>query len=133
MRVGMIDTQALRERWNAVVSNLDERERQVFAVGGGSGGGMGRPESDGAHYRTQRSTINRQLTALDAEAPHQDHNEWPVAQVAPEGQRTAARATGAPSHPVVGFSERPRLAGPVQLRSDSATRFPSRSYTSRAP
>jgi hypothetical protein len=34
MRLGMIDTQAIREGWNAVGSNLDERGRRLFAAGG---------------------------------------------------------------------------------------------------
>ena len=33
MRVGMIDTQAIRQRWESVGSRLDERGRRVFAAG----------------------------------------------------------------------------------------------------
>ena len=31
MPVGMIDTQAIRRRWNDVGSKLDERRRRLFA------------------------------------------------------------------------------------------------------
>jgi len=33
MRVGMIDKQAIRQRWEFVGSKLDERGRRVFAAG----------------------------------------------------------------------------------------------------
>jgi hypothetical protein len=33
MRVGMIDTHAIRERWDTVGSKLDERGQRVFASG----------------------------------------------------------------------------------------------------
>jgi hypothetical protein len=33
MRIGMIDCQAIRKRWEAVGSKLDERGRRVFAAG----------------------------------------------------------------------------------------------------
>jgi hypothetical protein len=33
MRVGMIDTQAIRKRWDTVGSKLDERGQRVFASG----------------------------------------------------------------------------------------------------
>src|SRR5271165_99275 len=33
MRIGMIDCQAIRKRWEAVGSKLDERGRRVFATG----------------------------------------------------------------------------------------------------
>ena len=33
MRVGMIDTQGIRKRWESVGSKLDERGRRVFAAG----------------------------------------------------------------------------------------------------
>ena len=32
MRVGMIDTQAIRRRWNDVGPKLDERRRRLFAA-----------------------------------------------------------------------------------------------------
>jgi hypothetical protein len=33
MWVGVIDTQAIRQRWSSVGSKLDERGRRVFAAG----------------------------------------------------------------------------------------------------
>jgi hypothetical protein len=47
MRVGMIDTRAIRQRWELVGSKLDERGRRMFAAGevraagwGGLGAGL---------------------------------------------------------------------------------------------
>src|SRR3990170_4034388 len=41
MRVGMIDTQAIRKRWETVGSKLDERGRRVFAAGEARAAGWG--------------------------------------------------------------------------------------------
>jgi hypothetical protein len=41
MRVGTIDTQAIRQRWESVGSKLDERGRRVFAAGEARAAGWG--------------------------------------------------------------------------------------------
>ena len=66
MRVGMIDTQAIRKRWDTVGSQLDERGQRVFASGEVRAAGWG--GLDAVHEITglARSTIGRGLKDLDA-------------------------------------------------------------------
>ena len=66
MRVGMIDTQAIRHRWESVGSKLDERGRRVFAAGEVRAAGWGGLEALSAITGLARSTIGRGLKDLDA-------------------------------------------------------------------
>ncbi|MGZ8323637.1 MAG: ISAzo13 family transposase, partial [Rhodoplanes sp.] len=62
----MIDTQAIRQRWNAVGSKLDERGRRVFAAGEVRAAGWGGLEMVSQITGLARSTIDRGLKDLDA-------------------------------------------------------------------
>jgi hypothetical protein len=63
MPLGMIDTQAIRRRWNDVGSKLDER---LVRGGGGSRGRAGRPlEAVAKITGYARSTLGRGLKQLD--------------------------------------------------------------------
>jgi hypothetical protein len=62
----MIDTQAIRERWNAVGCKLDERGRRVFASGEVRAAGWGGLKAVSQITGLARSTINRGLKDLDA-------------------------------------------------------------------
>src|ERR1700720_4504850 len=66
MRVGMIDTQAIRQRWQSVGSKLDERGRRVFAAGEARAAGWGGVAALSAITGLARSTIGRGLKDLDA-------------------------------------------------------------------
>ena len=66
MRVGMIDTQAIRERWETVGSKLDERRRRLFAAGEARAAGRGGKEAVAGITGNARSTIGRGLKELDA-------------------------------------------------------------------
>ena len=66
MRVGMIDTQAIRQRWESVGSKLDERGRRVFAAGEARAAGWGGVAALSAITGLARSTIGRGLKDLDA-------------------------------------------------------------------
>ena len=66
MRVGMIDTQAIRQRWGSVGSKLDERGRRVFAAGEVRAAGWGGLEAVSEITGLARSTIGRGLKDLDA-------------------------------------------------------------------
>jgi hypothetical protein len=66
MRVGMIDTQAIRERWKAVGCKLDERGRRMFAAGEVRTAGWGGLKAVSQVTGLARSTINRGLEDLDA-------------------------------------------------------------------
>jgi hypothetical protein len=66
MRVGMIDTQAIRQRWASVGSKLDERGRRVFAAGEARAAGWGGLAAVSAITGLARSTIGRGLKDLDA-------------------------------------------------------------------
>src|SRR6202166_2420974 len=66
MRVGMIDTQAIRQRWECVGSRLDERGRRVFAAGEARAAGWGGLAAFSAMTGLARSTIGRGLKDLDA-------------------------------------------------------------------
>src|SRR6267378_3055167 len=66
MRVGMIDTQAIRQRWESVGSKLDERGRRVFAAGEARAAGWGGLAAVSALTGLARSTIGRGLKDLDA-------------------------------------------------------------------
>ena len=69
MRVGMIDTQGIRQRWEAVGSRLDERGRRVFAAGEVRAAGWGGLAAVSAITGLARSTIGRGLKDLDAAPP----------------------------------------------------------------
>src|ERR1700688_4001058 len=66
MRVGMIDTQAIRQRWELVGSKLDERGRRMFAAGEVRAAGWGGLEAVSAITGLARSTIGRGQKDLDA-------------------------------------------------------------------
>src|SRR5215468_8710949 len=66
MRVGMIDTQAIRQRWELVGSKLDERGRRMFAAGEVRAAGWGGLGAVAAITGLARSTIGRGLKDLDA-------------------------------------------------------------------
>ena len=66
MRIGMIDCQAIRKRWEAVGSKLDERGRRVFAAGEVRAAGWGGLEAVSEITGLARSTIGRGLKDLDA-------------------------------------------------------------------
>src|SRR5271165_6930980 len=66
MRIGMIDCQAIRKRWEAVGSKLDERGQRVFAAGEVRAAGWGGPEAVSEITGLARSTIGRGLKDLDA-------------------------------------------------------------------
>jgi hypothetical protein len=67
MPVGMIDTQAIRRRWNDFGSKLDERRRRLFAAGEVRAGGWGGLEAVAKITGYARSTLGRGLKELDAE------------------------------------------------------------------
>src|SRR5271157_3949497 len=64
MRIGMIDCQAIRKRWEAVGSKLDERGRRVFAAGEVRAAGWGGLEAVSEITGLARSTIGRGLKDL---------------------------------------------------------------------
>src|SRR5260221_3896223 len=66
MQVGMIDTQAIRQRWESVGSKLDERGRRVFAAGEVRAAGWGGLEAVSEITGLARSTIGRGQKDLDA-------------------------------------------------------------------
>jgi hypothetical protein len=66
MHVGMIDKQAIRRRWEAVGSKLDERGRRLFAAGEAVVAGWGGLETVSEITRLARSTIGRAKKELDA-------------------------------------------------------------------
>src|SRR5271157_6048200 len=66
MRIGMIDCQAIRKRWEAVGSKLDERGRRVFAAGEVRAAGWGGLAAVSGITGLARSTIGRGLKDLDA-------------------------------------------------------------------
>src|SRR5260370_8445875 len=66
MRVGMIETQAIRQRWESVGSKLDERGGRVFAAGEVRAAGWGGLEAVSEITGLARSTIGRGLKDLDA-------------------------------------------------------------------
>ena len=67
MRAGMIDTQAIRKRWTAVGSKLDERRQRAFAAGEVQAAGRGGLKAVAVITGLARSTIGRALNELDAE------------------------------------------------------------------
>jgi Rhodopirellula transposase DDE domain len=69
MRVGMINFEAIRDRWVAVGSKLDERGRRVFAAMEVRAAGWGGLEVVSQITGLARSTIGRGLKDLDAEPP----------------------------------------------------------------
>ena len=66
MHVGMIDRQAIRRRWEAVGSKLDERGRRMFAAGEALVAGWGGLETVSKITGLARSTIGRGKKELDA-------------------------------------------------------------------
>src|SRR5277367_3571207 len=62
---GMIDTQAIRQRWSSVGSKLDERGRRVFAAGEVRAAGWGGLEAVSEITGLARSTIGRGQKDLD--------------------------------------------------------------------
>src|ERR1700686_1681991 len=66
MRVGMIDTQAIRQRWSCFGSKLDERGQRMFAAGEVRAAGWGGLAAVSAITGLARSTIGRGLKDLDS-------------------------------------------------------------------
>ncbi len=66
MPVGMIDMQAIRQRWDDVGSKLDERRRRLFAAGEVRAAGRGGLEAVAKITGYARSTLGRGLKQLDA-------------------------------------------------------------------
>jgi len=66
MRAVMIDRKAIRQRWNAVGSKLDERGRRLFAAGEVHAAGWGGLAAVSDITGLARSTIERGLKDLDA-------------------------------------------------------------------
>ena len=62
----MIDTQAIRRRWNADGSKRDERGRRLFAASEARAAGWGGLAAVSSVTRLARSTIERGLNDLDA-------------------------------------------------------------------
>ena len=65
MSLSMIDTQAIRRRWNDVGSKLDERRRRLFAAGEVRAAGRGGLEAVAKITGYARSTLGRGLKQLD--------------------------------------------------------------------
>ena len=65
MPLSMIDTQAIRRRWNDVGSKLDERRRRSFAAGEVRAAGRGGLEAVANITGYARSTLGRGLKQLD--------------------------------------------------------------------
>src|ERR1700704_6245593 len=59
MQVGMVDRQAIRRRWEAVGSKLDERGRRMFAAGEALVAGWGGLEAVSEITGLARSTLAR--------------------------------------------------------------------------
>src|SRR5258707_3725758 len=68
MRVGMIDTQGIRRRWEYVGSKFDERGRRMFAAGEVRAAGWGGLQAVCEITGLARSTIGRGKKDLDAAA-----------------------------------------------------------------
>src|SRR6516165_10682759 len=68
MRVLMIDGQAIRQRWDAVSSKLDERGRRLFAAAEVRAAGRGGLAAVSSITGVARSTLLRGLKDLDAPA-----------------------------------------------------------------
>jgi Rhodopirellula transposase DDE domain len=68
MPLGMIDTQAIRQRWDDVGAKLDERRRRLFAAGEVRSAGRGGLEAVAKITGYARSTLGRGLKQLDAAA-----------------------------------------------------------------
>ena len=66
MQVDMIDRQAIRRRWEAVGSKLDERARRMFAAGEALVAGWGGVETVSEITGLARSTIGRGKKELNA-------------------------------------------------------------------
>src|ERR1700687_3759533 len=66
MRVGMIDTQGIRQRWESVGSKLDERGRRVFAAGEVRAAGWGGLAAVSAITGLALSTRGGELKNVDA-------------------------------------------------------------------
>jgi Rhodopirellula transposase DDE domain len=64
----MIDTQAIRQRWDDVGAKLDERRRRLFAAGEVRSAGRGGLEAVAKITGYARSTLGRGLKQLDAAA-----------------------------------------------------------------
>jgi Rhodopirellula transposase DDE domain len=67
MPVGMMNMQAIRQRWDDVGSKLDERRRRLFAAGEVRAAGRGGLEAVAKITGYARSTLGRGLKQLDAE------------------------------------------------------------------
>jgi hypothetical protein len=91
----MIDEDAIRQRWEAVGSKLDERGRRLFAAGEVRAAGWGGLAAVSRITGLARSTINRGKVDLDAAALPRGGFAGPVAGVA-RSPRTTLGSFGAP-------------------------------------
>ena len=66
MPLGMIETQAIRRRWNDFGSKLDERRRRLFGAGKVRAAGRGGLAAVAKITGCARSTLGRGLKQLDA-------------------------------------------------------------------
>ena len=66
MRIFMIDGEAIRQRWDAVGSKLDERGRRLFAAGEVRAGGRGGLAAVSSITGLARSTISMPLCSREA-------------------------------------------------------------------
>ena len=69
MRVGMIDRKAIRERWDAVGSKLDEQGRRLFGAGEARAAGRGGMQAVSVVTGLARSTLRRGLVDLGTVLP----------------------------------------------------------------
>ena len=104
MRAGMIDTQAIRKRWNAVGLKLDERRRRAFAAGEVQAAGRGGLKAVAAITGLAPSTIGRALNELDAEP-------LPKGRVRREGGGRRSLSSGDPTL----LNDLKRIVEPVTL------------------
>ena len=98
----MIDEDAIRQRWDAVGSKLDERGRRLFAAGEVRTAGWGGLAVVSKITGLARSTINRGADDLDAEPLPKGRVAAPGAGVA----RFASAIRGSSLHSIA--SSRPR-------------------------
>ena len=96
MRIGMIDCQAIRKRWETVGSKLDERGRRVFAAGevraagwGGPGGGL-RDHGSGALDHRPRPEGSRRCAPAERPGSPQGWRPASFVEPGPDADRRSA-------------------------------------------
>ena len=114
MRVGMIDTQAIRKRWEAVGSKLDERGRRVFAAGEARTAGWGGVVAVAKITGLARSRIIRGLKDIDTPMLKQGRIRCDG------GERNAITTTDATLLPDLKWLVEPATMGDPSWRSQAA-------------